>query len=225
MIEENDLVKARHGLVVTVTLLLAILACSCIVQAAAPYTSIGSAIVDGNTGEWNLPADFFADMTRAGKVGAHHPVESKAYLRYDITNQVMYVLVLAEPGISAIVSRGDAWAAINFIYHKVFTGYSINDANQPNFAWVGREYDGNNNHAKGFEASFRIAPGDYQIIIHLKVLDDGECETSATAGLKAGIDLFVVPEYQWAGLAALLSCFGAFVLFKKRRSLPQLPFK
>ncbi len=219
MVEENDLVKARHGLVVTVILLLAIFSCSSIVQAASPYTSIGSATVDGNTVDWDLSADFFADMTRAGKVGAHHPVTSKAYLRYDIANQIMYVLVLKERGVSAIVSRGDAWAAINNIYHKVFTGYSINDDNQPNFAWVRRGYDGNNNHAKGFEASFRIAPGEYQIIIHLKVLDDCECETSVTAGCKAGIDLFVVPEYQWAGLASLLSCFSAFILFKKRRNL------
>jgi hypothetical protein len=155
-------------------------------------------------------------MTRAGKVDVRHLVESKAYLRYDITNQVMYVLVLAEPGVSAVVSRHDAWAAINSIYYKVFTGYSTNDAYQPNFAWVDRGYDGNNNHAKGFEASFRITPGEYQIIIHLKVIDDVECETPATAGLKAGIDLFVVTEYSWAGLAALLTCFGAFAFFKKR---------
>jgi hypothetical protein len=224
MLEENDSVKARYGLVVTVMLLLAILASSTVVQAAAPYTSIGSAFVDGNAGEWTLIADFFADMTRAGKVDARHPVESKAYLRYDITNQVMYVLVLTEPGILAKVSPGDAWAAINSIHHKVFTGYSINNAYQPNFAWVDRGFDGNNNHAKGFEASFRIAPGEYQIIIHLKVIDEGECETSATAGLKAGIDLFVVPEYPWAGLTALLSCFGALVFFKKR-SLPRIRSK
>lgn len=200
---------------VTAILLLTIIGSSTLVQATAPYPSIGSATVDGHIKEWNLAADFFADMTQAGKVDARHPVESKAYLRYDITNQIMYVLVLTEHGIIAKVSAEDAWAAINSIHHKVFTGYSVNDAKQPNFAWVGRGYDGNCNHAKGYEASFKIAPGEYQIIIHLKVIDDGECETSATEGLRAGIELFILPEYQWAGLAALVTCFGAFVLFKR----------
>jgi hypothetical protein len=213
------LLKARQSLVFTALLLLAILGCSTLVSAAAPYPTMGSATVDGNTGEWNLSADFFADMTRAGKVDANHPVESKAYLRYDLTNQVLYVLVLTEPGIPAIVSADDAWAAINGISNKVFTGSSVNDAAQPNFAWVGKGYDGNNNHVKGYEASFSLAPGNYLIILHLAVLDDGECQTSVTQGLKAGIDLFVVPEYQGAGLAAILSCFGAFVVFKKRDSI------
>jgi hypothetical protein len=31
--------------------------------------------------------------------------------------------------------------------------------------------------------------------------------------------LFVLPEYPLAGLAAILSCFGAFILLKKRSSL------
>jgi hypothetical protein len=51
MAEENDSVKVRYALVVTVILLIAILACFNIVQAAAPYTSIGSAFVGGNAGE------------------------------------------------------------------------------------------------------------------------------------------------------------------------------
>jgi hypothetical protein len=216
---ENDLLKARQVLVFTVLLLLVILGCSTVVNAAAPYPSTGSATVDGNTAEWNLPTDFFADMTRAGMVDANHPVESKVYLRYDITNQVLYVLVLAEPGIPAIVSVGDAWAAINDISSKVFTGASVNDATQPNFAWVGQGYDGNNAHALGYEASFSLAPGNYLIILHLEVFDDGETQTSATEGLKAGIDLFVVPEYLYGGIAAMAACFGGFAVFKSRSSI------
>jgi len=200
-------------------LLIGILGCSTLVQAVAPYPSFGSATVDGVTTDWNLATDFFADMTRAGDVDPNHPLESKAYLRYDISNQVLYVLVLAEPGIPAIVSEGDAWAAIDDISNKVFTGSSVNDATQPNFAWVERSYDGDSNHALGYEASFSLAPGDYLIIIHIDVFDDGEFQTSATEGLKTGIELFILPEYGLAGLAALLSCFGAFVLFKKRDSL------
>ncbi len=132
----------------------------------------------------------------------------------------MYVLVLTEPNIPTLTRSGDAWAAIKQISNKVFTGASVNDATQPNFAWIDRGYDGNNNHALGYEASFRLAQGNYHLIIHLKVLDDGECETSATAGLKCGIDLFVVPEYPLAGLAVLLSCFGAFVSLRNATLLP-----
>lgn len=34
-----------------------------------------------------------------------------------------------------------------------------------------------------------------------------------------------VPEYPLAGLAAILSCFGGFVVFKKRNSLPKLFYR
>jgi hypothetical protein len=40
--------------------------------------------------------------------------------------------------------------------------------------------------------------------------------SEATGTLCNGGNLFVVPEYLWGGLAALLSCFGALILFKKR---------
>jgi len=210
------LLKTRHGLAVTVMLLLAILGSSSLVQAAAPYTSLGSATVDGNAAEWNLAADFFADMFRAGKDDVHHPIESKVYLRYDPATQIMYVLVLAEPGVPALVRPSDAWVKIDSI-GKVVSGFSINDAIQPNFAWVGRGYDGKSWHARGFEASFLLPRGEYTVHIHLQVYDDCESQTSRT--LKAGLDLFVVPEYELAGLAALFSCFGAFILFKKRSSL------
>ena len=126
--------KGRLALVVSLLLIVSLGISSA--SALAPYTSIGTAVVDGNTGEWNLSADFFADMTRAGIVDANHPLESKAYLRYDPVTQTMYVLVLTEPGIPAVVSAGDAWAAIDGISNKVFTGSSPNDAAQPNFAWV-----------------------------------------------------------------------------------------
>lgn len=216
-------INKRQLFALSALLVLFMLAIPSFAQAAAPYTSIGSAVVDGNTGEWDLTDhtdDFFADMTRAGKVDARHPIESKAYLRYDPATQIMYVLVLTQPGIPAVIKADDAWAAINGISHKVFTGASVNDATQPNFAWVEKGYDGHNNHAKGYEASFRLAQGNYQIIIHLKVLDDGECETSATQGLKCGIDLFVVPETPiFTTLIGTLAAGGAFLAYKKRSSL------
>jgi hypothetical protein len=72
--------------------------------------------------------------------------------------------------------------------------------------------------ARGFEASFMLPRGEYTIHVHLTVFDDCELQTSRT--LKAGLPLFAVPEYELAGLAAMLSCFGAFIIFKKRGSFP-----
>jgi len=182
------------------------LSLSSFAYAVAPYPSVGTATVDGQTSEWNLATDFFADMTRAGQVNDNHPLESKAYLRYDADTETMYVLVLTESGVSAVVSNGDAWAAINTISNKVFTG-----ASTPNFAWVGQGYDSNSAHALGYEASFHLAIGEYLIILHLQVLDTGSYETSATAGLKAGIDLFAAPETAFG--TTIISIFAAVAVF------------
>ena len=77
-------------------------------------TLFSSAVVDGDSSEWNLAQDFFANMHRAGK--ADKPLESKLYLRYDCLTQTMYVLVLAVPGVPVLVD-GDAWVAINCLLY------------------------------------------------------------------------------------------------------------
>jgi hypothetical protein len=49
---------------------------------------------------------------------------------------------------------------------------------------------------------------------------NGNCWKTSTSCIKcACVNQFVIPEYPWAGLAALFSCFGAFVVFKKRDSI------
>jgi hypothetical protein len=49
---------------------------------------------------------------------------------------------------------------------------------------------------------------------------NGNCWKTSTSCIKcACVNQFVVSEYPWAGLAALFSCFGAFVVFKKRDSI------
>src|SRR5688572_22084608 len=49
--------------------------------AAAPDPTYGSATVDGDPGEWDLTADFFAPMTNAGN--ANQPVLANLYVRYE----------------------------------------------------------------------------------------------------------------------------------------------
>ncbi|TPW11266.1 MAG: hypothetical protein FD129_1708 [bacterium] len=142
-------------------------------------TLYSSAVVDGDPSEWNLVQDFFANMHRAGR--ADKPIESKVYLRYDCLTHIMYVLVLTEPGVPALVD-GDAWVAIDSQNNKLVTDASGDDGVAPDFAFVGIGYDGDPNHAQGYEASFPLAVGNYQVIVHINVFDDALAQTSATIG-------------------------------------------
>lgn len=153
-------------------------------------TLYSAATVDGNIGEWNLAQDFFANMYRAGDPSKK--LEAKAYARYDCLEEVMYILVLTEPGVPLLVD-GDAWIAIGSINNKVVNDNSGDDGTAPDFAFVGINFDGDPNHAQGYEASFPIAPGTYELIIHGNVFDDGLGQTAGTTGFPGdGIELNTV---------------------------------
>lgn len=157
-----------------------------------PQPTYGSANMNGDPSEWdlNVGGDFFAYMYRAGNPSKQ--VESNVSLRYDCCNQIMYVLVMTVPGVPAIVSPTDAWGAIDSISNKVYTGNSGNGSSLPAFVWIGRGYDGNNNHAQGYQAAFSLAPGNYTIIIHIQVEHDGS-QTSATTGFpQNGVPLVII---------------------------------
>jgi len=143
-------------------------------------TLFATATVDGDPSEWNLAQDFFANMHRAGK--ADKPLESKAYLRYDCLTHTMYVLVLSEPGVPCEIIPGTAWVALNSQNNKVVLDSSGDDGIPPDFAYVGVGYDGNAAHARGYEASFPLAVGTYNLIVHVDVFDAGNTQTSATIG-------------------------------------------
>jgi hypothetical protein len=154
-------------------------------SANPPEPTYGTATVDGNPDEWNLNNDFFTNMYRAGD--STKPLESKAYLRYDCSTQTLYILVLTEPNVPAIVSAEDAWAAINIIQNKTYNG-NDNGGALPNFAWV----SSNGTHALGYEAAFNLAQGSFTIIIHIQVYDDDESQTSATDGFpQNGVPLVI----------------------------------
>jgi hypothetical protein len=142
-------------------------------------TLYSAATVDGNIGEWNLAQDFFANLHRAGRTDK--PLEAKAYARYDCVEEVMYVLVLAEPGVPVLVD-GDAWIAIGAQNNKVVNDGSGDDGTAPDFAFVGVNFDGDPNHAQGYEASFPLAPGQWELIVHVNVFSGGAGQTAATVG-------------------------------------------
>ncbi len=151
---------------------------------APPYPSYGTAVVDGNSAEWDLGADFFANMYRAGN--PNKPLESKLYLRYDCYTQTMYALCLkagADP-IIAYPNPEQNWIAIDAQNNKVVSGLSGNDATPPDFAFIntfGPTPPDSLIYADGWEASFSIAPGSYTLIGHAEVWDQTG-QTSATTG-------------------------------------------
>jgi uncharacterized repeat protein (TIGR01451 family) len=96
----------------------------------------------------------------------------------------MYALVLTADDtppdhIPVLVEPDNAWIAIDGAANKVVNGNSGNDGTPPDFAWIGQGFDGDANHARGWEASFSLAEGSYRILAHTNVLDDGESQTSA----------------------------------------------
>ena len=107
-------------------------------SATPPQPTYGTANVDGNYAEWDLVNDFFSLMYRAGN--PTKPVESKAYLRYDCSAGVMYVLVLMEPTSVGYIDPAaqTAWVAINAQNNKVVTENSGDDGIAPDFQWIGQ---------------------------------------------------------------------------------------
>jgi hypothetical protein len=186
----------------TLLLLSAVAAAMMVMPLAAtavpPNPTLGTAVVDGQYGEWNIPSDFFSNMYRAGD--STKALESKLYLRYDCVTNTMYALVLCEPGVPGYIdsTAATAWIAINRQNNKVVSETSGDNNIPPDFAWIGRGYDGNPQHVRGYEASFLISPGTYEIIAHIDVWDDGmgmpaAVQTSATPGFpKSGPDLIIL---------------------------------
>lgn len=157
------------------------------VAATPPEPTYNTAVVDGNYSEWDLTNDFFANMYRAGN--PTKPLESKAYIRYDVTSGTVYTLVLTEPNIPAMANitpekdyNAMAWTSIIGTNGKAYTGNSGNNGIPSDFAWIGLGFDGNPNHALGYEASYQLGLGQRNIVIHIEVFDSAADQTSATVG-------------------------------------------
>ncbi len=138
------------------------------VLAAAPNpvyeTGAPGITVDGNLGEW-AAADFFANMYRAGK--ADMKVESKLYLRYNCGNGILYVMVETEPDVD--LADGDDFVKID----------GAKKVGSPNIGNYTQNVDN-----EGWEASFALAAGSYDLDVHTQV-EDGGSQTSALADRSA----------------------------------------
>lgn len=143
------------------------------------YEDMTTTVVDGDYDEWDLTFDLFADMHRSAN--PNEVVESHLYVRYDCLRQVVYVLVLAVDGVPIMVEpAGEAYVKID--WSTIVRGSSGNDGTPPDFAWVEQGFDGDDGHARGWEASFPLVDGaTYLIDVHTKVLDDRELWPSKIA--------------------------------------------
>jgi hypothetical protein len=126
-----------------------------------PVPSSGSVTVNGSTGDWNLGADHFSDLTDTGS--ATQPVNGKLYLRYDCDSETLYALVLGVGGTQFLQSRPEnAYIRIDGA-GKLVSGESGNNGTPPDFSWVNPDGE----LTDGFEASGIVAPGNHTIRAHI----------------------------------------------------------
>lgn len=157
----GQLVRPLGWAAVAALLALSVLGPASVGAASPPVPSSGSATVDGSTGDWNLAADHFSDLTDTGS--ATKPVNGKLYLRYDCASETLYALVLGVDGTQFLVSRPEnAYIRIDGA-GKLVSGESGNDGNPPDFSWVHSDGD----LADGFEASGNVAPGSHTVRAHI----------------------------------------------------------
>lgn len=136
------------------------------VAAAAPDVTNGTANVDGNAGEWDLNADFFASLHAGSNVA--FPARADSYARYDCSTSTLYVLVLARTGETIKTDEpGDHYVRIDGA-GKLVSDLSGDDGAAPDFRFVGQS----GATAAGWEASGILPPGTYDIRIFTKVNDD-----------------------------------------------------
>jgi hypothetical protein len=142
--------------------------------AGANQPTYGEAVVDGQyVSDWNLGADFFANMYRAGKTDK--PVEAKLYLRYDCGGGILYALVLSEAGRPVDTTSAESWLAINSRSSKAsFTAFQF-------------VYSGST--AVGWEGSIALGQGSYTLWAHSNV-DNGGWQTAEAPGVALTLDCY-----------------------------------
>jgi hypothetical protein len=154
-----------------------------------PEPTYDWATVDGDDSEWDT-SDYFADMIKAGGQGNQTEVLSKLYLRYDCKNNILYALVLAQPGYAIDADTGGDNHFIKFGTSgpELVNGtsaYRPPDGTAPDFEFVGLSQDGKT--AEGWEASAPVSPGSYtDLNVHAQI--DNE-QTSAVEN--KAIDLVI----------------------------------
>jgi hypothetical protein len=155
----------------------------------------GPAVVDGHQTEWTLVDELFTDVHRGGEES--EKVEAQLYLRYDCRTNLMYALFLSAGEWPIMLRRSQVRVALDSASEELPI---------VEFAWMEPGYDGNSQHARGWEASFAVNPGEHLLWVAALAMDEGEVEEANTPN---------------AGLPVLLTCNHPTTLFLKRlQALP-----
>jgi hypothetical protein len=155
-------------------------------NASTPEPTYGSAVVDGDPGEWDLTVDQFAPLYQAGM--SNKPIEGYVYLRYDCSDNVMYALVKTVAGVTVLSNMGSDvhYIKIDGPGGTVVNSGSGNDGTPPDFEWVQSNGD-----TIGWEASFNLAMGLHTILVHTQVYNPNSGETNSTAALEGYLPIMV----------------------------------
>lgn len=185
--------------------------CGCVSNAAP---NLLSAVVDGSIAEWNISPgspDYWASLYNAGKSDTNfsgYALTANSYLRYQFdpvtSNVTAFVLVLtSDPeNYPALVEDNNAWASIDGLNGKLYTGATGNNGTAPDFAWVGVGYDNDPTHALGYEASFTLPASSIPrscFVVHVEAYNKiaGAAQTSGTesfSGIPAKCLIAGVPD-------------------------------
>ncbi len=169
-------------------LLLATLLAPAAVHADPPSPSTGIATVDGDAVEWDLTADFFANMHGQGKV--EKPIQSKLYLRYECATETLFALILPVEGYVVAVEPYLSYIKLG-TDNTLVNGASGDDGNAPDFQWIAAT----GNVTDGWEASAILPPGFYNNLnIQTRVFDDkGQPHTSAVINRAIELNVSCTP--------------------------------
>lgn len=167
-------------------LLLMLLASTGVLYAASHTPSYGSAIVDGDYGEWDLGADHFAELYLAAN--PLKPVYGDVYLRYDCeaaAGPTLYALVLPREG-HWITDVNDGEQH----YIKLGNDSLLVDGNDPdNFSFINLSTD----RADGWEAATLLSPGTYSNLnVHTNM--DQAADTAAVDGRGIPLEVLCSPS-------------------------------
>ena len=147
----------------------------------------GTAVVDGNPGEWDLTDDLFAIMYEAGKDDHDHL--SNLYVRYDCDTLTAYVLVLLESGYFLDSTSNGQWVKIDG-GGTILTDQTDDDGVPPDFAFISNT---------GWEASFDLLPGaTYNFEVHALV-EPAMTSRASMTGIPLAIDCpgGSIGDYVW----------------------------
>ena len=192
-----------------------VLALPAAIPPAPSYITLPSEVtdVDGDNSEWDLSADFFANMTEAAKPDKE--LLSKLYLRYDCTNETLYAMVLLEPNQVLDGNPDDHFIKLGNSVKLVDASYG-DDGSAPDFQFIV-----NATGAKiGWEASTPLSAESYtNLNVHTQVYDD---RTSAVEDRSISLVIncgdAYIPEFPTVALP-IAAIIGLMFIFGRKRDL------